>query len=131
MGPKKGNEDNHEESSENSQADEANFTFLDITIPRADIKENGVVCPFCKQLQKRINGHIKTKHNGRLGSGGKAFATKLKKYMAARRQQKYKEGQDPAKFKESHNKANQKSRLKLKEENPKKVKAKRRRENAR
>lgn len=131
MGPKKGTEDNYEESSDNSQDDELDFTFLDITIPRADIKESGVVCPFCKQLQKRINGHIKTKHKGRLGSGRKAFATKLTKYMAARRQQKYKEGQDPAEFKRNHKKVQQKSRLKLKKENPKKVKAKKRRENAR
>ena len=123
-------EDNLEDSS-NNQDDELDFTFIGITIPRGDIKQDGVVCPFCKTLQKRINGHIKTKHKGKLGSGGKAFERKLKKYIHARRQQSHKERQDPTKFKENHRKVKLKSRQRLKEENPKRVKASKKRENAR
>ena len=120
MGPKKGNEDNHEESSDNSQDDELDFTFLDITIPRADIKENGVVCPFCKQLQKRINGHIKIKHKGRLGSGHKAFATKLTKYMAARRHQKYKKRTRSCKVQIKSQKGKTKIKTEVKKRKPQK-----------
>ena len=124
-------EEGHEDDSSCSQDDELDFTFTDVTIPRGDFRENGVVCPFCQKLQKRITGHIKTKHKGRLGSGDKALATHLKKYLQARRQQKHKERQDPKKFKEIARKVKQKSRQKLKEENPKRMKANKRRENAR
>ena len=41
---------------------EEKFVFKNITIPVCHFKKEGVICPFCKCLQKRYISHIKKEH---------------------------------------------------------------------
>ena len=41
---------------------EEKFVFKGITIPVSHFKKEGVICPFCKSLQKRYISHIKKEH---------------------------------------------------------------------
>ena len=112
--------------------EDRDFTFgftSTITIPRSDIKEEGVICPFCKKIQKRVISHVSKAHKSEMGTTSKVFGEKLKKYLHSIRQQSYKDRQDPSEFSEKAKIVKRKSRQKLKEENPRKVRINKRKEN--
>ena len=126
---KKDKEDKLGESSNCNQNDEHDFTFTDITIPRSDITEEGVICPFCKKLQKRVISHVAKEHKGEMGSTSKVFGAKLKKYLHSVRHQSWKDRQDSSEFAEKAKLVKRKSRQKLKKENPRRARINKRKEN--
>ena len=117
------------DSSDCSQNDELDFTFTDITIPRSDVTEGGVICPFCKKLQKRVISHVAKVHKSEMGNTSKVFGKKLKKYLHSVRHQSWKDRQDSSEFAEKAKIVKRKSRQKLKEENPRRVRINKRKEN--
>ena len=107
----------------------SDFIFRDITIPRSSVSKDGVVCPFCNTLEKRPTYHMKKYHSESLINAETIFRAKLKDYLHSIRQQRYKDHQDPEDFKKCETKKKRASRQKLKKMNPKKAKAKVKREN--
>ena len=67
-------------------------------------------------------------HKQKIDRAEEAFKSECTKFLHKARQQRWKDKQDTVTFKEQHRQRNQKLRQKLKEENPKKVKALRRRQ---
>ena len=45
--------------------DEDGFSFRGVRIPRSNISDNGVVCPLCNIVQKRVMSHIKKAHGNK------------------------------------------------------------------
>ena len=89
------------------------------------------MCPFCNTLEKRPTYHMKKYHSESLINAETIFRAKLKDYLHSIRQQRYKDHQDPEDFKKCETKKKRASRQKLKKMNPKKAKAKVKRENDR
>ena len=115
------------EDTDGEETEESCFTFKSIKLRSKDVTDNGVLCPLCTTNQKRFIHHMKKMHKESLDRAEKAFENKCKNFLHSLRQQRYKGRQDPSQFAEKGRQKQKKSRKKLKEENPEKVKANRRR----
>ena len=94
------------------------FSFRSIKIPRLSIKENGVVCPLCDTLQKRLMSHIKKVHRE---DHHNDFETEFRMYMNRLQQEKSREAKkkrDPTGFAQSRREEKAQSRVTKKECDP-------------
>ena len=74
------------------------FVFKNITIPVRHFKKEGVICPFCKTLQKRYISHIRKEHrrsNPDISSNEdfEEFEKQMRNFIQKLKQREYREGQ--------------------------------------
>jgi hypothetical protein len=76
---------------------EEEFVFKSITIPVSHFKKEGVICPFCKSLQKRYISHIRKEHrsNPDISSNEdfENFEIQMRTFIHKLKQREYREGQ--------------------------------------
>ena len=101
---------------------EEKFVFKGITIPVSHFKKEGVICPFCKSLQKRYISHIRKEHRRSNPdiSSNQDFEEFEKQMRTFVNKLKHREGREGQKEKDAEGFAS-----KHKEEQRKYVKAKR------
>ena len=98
--------------------DEDGFSFRGVRIPRSNISDNGVVCPLCNIVQKRVMSHIKKAHGD---DHDDAMEAEFRKYMSKLRQEKSREAKknrDPSGYAQSEREAREKTRMAKKECDP-------------
>jgi hypothetical protein len=77
---------------------EEKFVFKNITIPVGHFNKEGVICPFCKSLQKRYISHIRKEHrrsNPDISSNEdfEEFEKQIRNFIQKLKQREYREGQ--------------------------------------
>ena len=107
-----------QEVNRRSNEEGKDFSFRSIKIPRSSITDDGVICPFCNTIQKRLMSHIKKVHEE---DHNEALETEFRMYMSNLRQEKSREAKkkrDPIGFAQSRREEQQKSRVTKKECDP-------------